>query len=424
MKYLLVTHIPFQRDNEGNVLVDGLWARDLIGLRESIGPIRVVAPELPETSPFDTWGPTATTLERDSGIEFRGFAPLSPRKPWNALRMRAVLREEVRQADVVHSSNLFAPYLGLYYAQELAHRWGKTSVFVVAEDFYDMLAWEWVRPARGLSQVLRQRQLDRLDRLVRRTAARASLTMFHTPAAVARYRLSAGRSAAIRQPGHEMDQVITTTALKERLASLQAGRALELVSACRHASLKGLDLLIRAVALLNDWGTDVRLTLYGKGSETETLKALAAKLGVSSSVAFAGSLPPGEELDRGLRAADVFLMPHRTTDFGRAFFDAMAAALPVVAFRTPASEETVNDNHDGFLVPLDDLQALAEKLAMLSDHRELVAAASHAARLRATRNTRGHWFALRADWIKELVGGEQPGKLASSFALKGAIHGA
>ena len=54
-------------------------------------------------------------------------------------------------------------------------------------------------------------------------------------------------------------------------------------------------------------------------------------------VAMPGSLRAGEELDAALRASDLFVMPHRTTDFGRAFFDAMAAGLPVLAFRTPAS---------------------------------------------------------------------------------------
>jgi len=168
----------------------------------------------------------------------------------------------------------------------------------------------------------------------------------------------------------------------------------------RHASLKGLDFLIRALHLVKRRKISVRLTLLGQGPETDSLRALARRLGLVNDVIFAGALPPGPELEQALRRADLFLMPHRTTDFGRAFFDAMAAGLPVVAFRTPASVDTVVDSSDGFLVPLEDVQALAEKLA--SDVA-LLKKTSRQARMRALNNTRSEWFQMRAQWIREVV---------------------
>ena len=403
MKYLLVTHIPFQRDTRGGAVVDALWARDLIGLRDSVGSIRVVAPQLPAASALQTWGPTSFTMDETSGIVFRGFPSLARSASWKTLKMRSVLRDEVQRADVVHTSNLFPPYLSLYYAHRLAHRFHKKSIFVIAEDFHDMLEWEWVRPATGFKRWLRQQQLARLDRLVRQAASKASLTFMHTPASVDRYRLSAAKSIAIRQPGHEIDQVIESDALEERLASMSTGRPLELITACRHASLKGLDFLIRALHLVKRRKISVRLTLLGQGPETDSLRALARSLGLVNDVIFAGALPPGPELEQALRRADLFLMPHRTTDFGRAFFDAMAAGLPVVAFRTPASVDTVVDSSDGFLVPLDDVQALAEKLFFLASDVALLKKTSRQARIRALNNTRSEWFQMRAHWIREIV---------------------
>jgi glycosyltransferase involved in cell wall biosynthesis len=116
-----------------------------------------------------------------------------------------------------------------------------------------------------------------------------------------------------------------------------------------------------------------------------------------------GSLRAGEELDAALRASDLFVMPHRTTDFGRAFFDAMAAGLPVLAFRTPASATTVYDGQDGFLAPLDDVQGLAERISWLHTERATLAAASRAARRRAIENTRSEWFRIRANWTLSLL---------------------
>lgn len=401
--YLLVTHIPFARNAEGSPVLDGLWARDLIGLTQAVGPVRVVAPEV-SFAELTTWGPHAMALPF-SDLEFRGFAPVSGiRDFWRWPSIRAVLREEVSAAGLVHTSNFFPPYLGLSYAHDLAVRLGKQTLFVIAEDFRDMLAWEWVRGSEGLERWRRERTLDTIEKRVRKSAATASLTFLHTPAAVDRYRLWARRSVAIRQPGHDAAQVIPTETLLNRLRSVETDRPLRLVSACRHASLKGLDLLVQAVGLLKDRGIHVTATLYGKGPQTESLRALAASLGIADRVQFPGALSAGPELNAALQEADLFLMPHRSTDFGRAFFDAMAAGLPVLAFRTPASAETVYEGLDGFLTPLDDVQGLAERLAALNRDRGLLVAAARAARSRALENTRAEWFRMRAQWTMSLLG--------------------
>jgi glycosyltransferase involved in cell wall biosynthesis len=207
----------------------------------------------------------------------------------------------------------------------------------------------------------------------------------------------------IRQPGHEAKQVIGPEVLESRLAGLTPPRPLRLATACRHVDLKGLDLLIRAVALLRQRGVSVEVSLYGGGPRTASLRALAATLGVEDRIEFPGPLAAGEELDLALRKSDLFLMPHRTSDFGRAFFDAMAAGLPVLAFRTPASVDTVYEGLDGFLSPLDDVQGLAERIAFLEKNRSMLAAASRGARQRAMENTRSEWFRLRAQWTLSMM---------------------
>lgn len=406
-RYLLVTHIPFALDDQGSPLVDGLWARDLMGLAKSTGPIHVVAPQLASASELRGWGPNVVNVAPSTGITFRGFPPVNSwRDALQWLEIRRVLREEVENAGIVHTSNLFPPYLGLAYAHDLAVRLGKKTLFVIAEDFHDMLSWEWVRTSRGLERWSRERTLRSLDRRVRQSAASASLTLMHTPASVERYRLSAARSYAIRQPGHELDQVIPQQELEGRLDSLHSGRPLNLVAACRHSRLKGLDLLVHSIALLVRRGVPVRASFYGQGPETGELRQLASTLGVAAHVEFPGALPAGPMLDTALRNADLFLMPHRTNDFGRAFFDAMTAGLPVLAFRTPASADTVYDGVDGFLSPLDDVQALAERIALLDRERTRLAELSRGARQRAHDNTREEWFRLRAEWVRSLFEGD------------------
>lgn len=406
-RYLLVTHIPFVRQDCGTVTVDGLWARDLQGLVNSFGQIRVAAPELLPTDTLTTWGPTADNVRSQDGVTFAGLPSIRSRRDvWRWPALRRMLRQEVAQADLVHTSNFFPPYVGLSCAHDFAVAQGKKTLFVIAEDFQDMLQWEWVRESKnGLERWRRQRDLRRLDRRVAKSARSASLTFLHTPAAVTRYRLETRNGIAIRQPGHETEDVIAASELNNRCAALRSGQPLIVIAACRHKSLKGIDFLISAVALLASQGLYVEARIYGKGESTEAWESLAARLDVADRVHFGGALDPGPAVYHAIRQGHLFAMPHRTTDFGRAFYDAMAAGTPVLAFRNNASIDTVRDGVDGFLAPPDDVEGLADVLRRLHCDRALLIRASQAARDRALFNTRSQWFRLRAGWIQALFDG-------------------
>ncbi len=404
LKYLLVTHIPFARNAAGDVVLDSLWARDLDGIAQSGWAVRVCAPELASEAAIRTWGPSAATLPKDGPIQFSGFPPIARRIDiWKWPKIRSVLAREVEAADLVHSSNVFQPYVGLAYAHDLAVSKGKKTVYVIAEDFNDMLEWEFVRVGNSQSEIARrQRQVDSLEARSKLSASTASLTFLHTPAAVARYRLSTRNGIAIRQPGHETDDVISTTDFAAKCHALESGAPLAIVAACRHKPLKGLDLLIRAIAILERRGVPVQAKFFGSGEQGGDLKALAARLKVDDRVLFPGSLPPGSDVYRAIGEGHIFAMPHRTTDFGRAFFDAMAGGTPVLAFRTPASIETVRDGVDGMFASLDDVESLASAIQRFHTDRQLLIRCSQAARQRALDNTRSDWYRLRAEWTRQL----------------------
>ncbi len=404
IKYLLVTHIPFTTNPAGESVVDQLWAQDLIGLAQSVGDVRVVAPEIPASTKFDTWGPGAIPIPKGCGVTLVGFPEIRTRRDlWKWPIIRSVLRREVKQADLVHSSNPFAPYVGLRYAHDLGVKLGKKTLVVVAEDFVDMLRWEWVRTAKSaLQRKLRDLETNRLEKRVAAMLSTASLAFLHTPATVERFRLAAKNAVAIRQPLHDREDVIHLEALLRRCAQLEAGRPLRIVSACRHAGLKGLDKLIQAVGLLRDRGIHVELELYGRGADTALLQKLIDARQLNDRVRLAGTVGPGRPLYNTLSTFDLFAMTHRTTDFGRAFWDAMACGLPVIALRTPASVDTVRDGQDGFITPLDDPQSLSEKLAYLQENRSQLTDAAVNARRRALDNTRGEWFRMRSQWISDL----------------------
>lgn len=298
LRYLLVSHIPFMRTDEGDISLDHLWARDLEGLSSVIGPVPAVARELPPGTSLASWGPTSTTLSSKGPLSFTGLLTVASRRDgWKWLRIRAILRAEVDQADLVHSSNLFPSYVGLSYAHDHATRLGKKTIFVIAEDFYDMLAWEWVRlGATGFERWQRHRVLVTLNARVRKSAAHASLTFLHTPAAVERYRLSTRCGLAIRQPEHEHEEVISDSALAEKCAASGQGVRLVIITACRHKPLNGLDFLIDAVALLAAQNSRVEVRFYGDGDSTPQLRAQVARRHLTNRVSFPGALAPGPSI--------------------------------------------------------------------------------------------------------------------------------
>jgi glycosyltransferase involved in cell wall biosynthesis len=405
MRYLLVTHIPFRRSGNGLVEVDALWGRDLRATARALGRIRIAAPEIRGSLAGSTWGTGLAEVRPDEGIDFSGLPVLRSRRDFGRqLALRAALRREVNAADIVHTSNYFPPYTGLAYAHRFATRIGRRTVFVIAEDFYDMLEWEWVRTAAGRFQRWRrERMLRSLDRRTRLCASTASITFLHTPAAVDRYRSCTLNGVAIRQPAHEKEDVIGGEAFGRKCRRVTAGGPLVLSAACRHSPLKGIDLLIRAVAILAGREIPVEVRVYGSGAQTESWKQLALSLKVHDRVSFPGALPPGVELQIALQNTDLFMMPHRTTDFGRAFFDAMAAACPVIAFRSAASASTVRDGVDGLLCPMDDFEGLADAITRFDRDRDFLLKAVRSARERGERNTATVWHGIRAAHIRELV---------------------
>lgn len=404
MRYLLVTHIPYANHADGSVYIDRLWAEDLKGLVAGVGPIVVAAPQLASVEVLKGWGPGIASVSAANGLSFSPLPTHRGRLDLTfGLRARRALREAVRSADIVHTSNLFAPYTAFYSGHDLAVSMGKKTLFVVAEDFYDMLNWEWVRTApNGLQRYRRKRTLEGLDRQVRKRVSTASLTFLHTPAAVARYREYAANAVAIRQPVHERDEVITAEMLQSKSDRLRAGSPLRLIAACRMEPLKGVDFILRAIAILKARGIVVTAMLYGGGRDLDRLKLLAKKLDIEGAAQFCGTVSPGPDLRSALENADAFLMPHLTTDFGRAFFDAMAAGTPVIAFRSLASQDTVRHEVDGLIIPNADFEGLADAIARYHGDREKLVTAANAARERALVNTKSDWHKMRAQLILDL----------------------
>lgn len=168
-----------------------------------------------------------------------------------------------------------------------------------------------------------------------------------------------------------------------------ADQPVRCVSVARLVERKGLDDLLRALALLEP--DRYRLEIVGSGPAGPSLRALAAALGVSGRVRFAGALDRDGVADR-LRRADIFTLPSRDESFGNAFAEALASGLPVVGTAVGGIPEFVHHGEHGFLVPPGDPVALAAAIRRLGEDPALRALI--AARNRAYAQARLSWDAV------------------------------
>jgi glycosyltransferase involved in cell wall biosynthesis len=156
--------------------------------------------------------------------------------------------------------------------------------------------------------------------------------------------------------------------------------------AARLTPEKGVDVLLRAAALLHATAPDLRVLVLGgpqAGHEAYwgELLRLAGELGVSRVVEFAGFV---ERPYERWAEARVYVQPSREEGFGLAAAEAMAGGLPVVASDVGGLGDLLDHGDAGILVPPDDPGALADAVRRLLDDEALAARLGEAGRQRVS----------------------------------------
>jgi UDP-glucose:(heptosyl)LPS alpha-1,3-glucosyltransferase len=108
---------------------------------------------------------------------------------------------------------------------------------------------------------------------------------------------------------------------------------------------KGLDLVLRALALPEAGGHSLLVAGRGNASKFEKL---ARRLGVRERVRFAGAVADVRPL---YGAADYLVLPTRYDPFANVCLEAMACGLPVVTTRWNGASEVIEEGASGFILP-------------------------------------------------------------------------
>jgi glycosyltransferase involved in cell wall biosynthesis len=148
----------------------------------------------------------------------------------------------------------------------------------------------------------------------------------------------------------------------------------------RLAEQKGQRTLLEAVPLVLARVPDARFVLAGDGELRDELEHLAEPHG--DHVAILGNRSDVPDL---LASFDVFAYPSRFEGLCVAVIEAQTAGVPVVATPVGGINETVVEGETGWLVPVGDARALAERIIHVLEHSQEAARVAAEARRRAAR---------------------------------------
>jgi glycosyltransferase involved in cell wall biosynthesis len=135
--------------------------------------------------------------------------------------------------------------------------------------------------------------------------------------------------------------------------------------------IKRIDTLMEAFALVGAQYPESRLVIVGdtvsqEGSGTlDRLEAMAFRLGVRERVIFTGLVDdPMPYINR----FTVAVLCSESEGLSNSIIEYMQAGRPIICTNTGGNPELVKDGHNGFLIPVGDVNALADRLErLLSD---------------------------------------------------------
>jgi glycosyltransferase involved in cell wall biosynthesis len=167
----------------------------------------------------------------------------------------------------------------------------------------------------------------------------------------------------------------------------------------RLTHAKGHDLLIRAWVHVADRHPDWTMRVFGSGRKRDKLLASIKEHGLSGKVVLEGA---ATDVGTEMAKASMFVLSSRLEGMPMVLLEAMSKGLPVVSFDCPTGPaELITSGHDGLVVGMGDVEALADAICTVIEDRSL-------------RDTLGaHAVKTAAGYDMEIIGKRWEGLLAS-----------
>lgn len=151
---------------------------------------------------------------------------------------------------------------------------------------------------------------------------------------------------------------------------------------------KGFQRIIRALPRVRALTQEpFEVEVVGSGAARPDLDALAEELHVSDLIHYVGTVPY-DKLEKSYQYADIFVLTSLSEGMPSVILEAMGCGLPIIASDVGGNNEIVREGDNGYLITGDDIELIAQRLAILINDRQL----------RERMGQRSRALALAYDW--------------------------
>jgi glycosyltransferase involved in cell wall biosynthesis len=153
--------------------------------------------------------------------------------------------------------------------------------------------------------------------------------------------------------------------------------------------LYGIDVLLGAFRESHSINPSLRLLLLGNGSGAADVRQFVSDHGLNDVIHLPGQIRQ-QDMAKWFRAADIYVSCTRSDGTSVSLLQAMATGLPVVVSDLPANREWVENEHNGWLAPVNSVDGFATQI--------LRAAALGPLEVKAIAERNQNKIEGRADW--------------------------
>ncbi len=147
--------------------------------------------------------------------------------------------------------------------------------------------------------------------------------------------------------------------------------------------LKRLDILLEAIKIVKLSGhPNIQVQIVGDGAMKSSLASLAEKLGLQQNIVFKAYVKP---ISSVLYESRVFIMTSESEGLPMSMIEAMACGLPVIVPNINDIPDIVENNINGFLVDVLDVNMFALRIKQLLDNHDLASQMGREARKKIER---------------------------------------
>ena len=167
--------------------------------------------------------------------------------------------------------------------------------------------------------------------------------------------------------------------------SCYSERSNRIICVGRLTRQKGFDYLIKAWAMISKKYPTWRIDIFGHGDMETTLNRMIIDYKLSDCTRINEQ---SENIYEEYETSSIFVLSSRYEGFALVLIEAMSCGVPCISFDCPnGPAELITHGEDGLLVPLGDIEKLAESIEWMITHEEERLRISNNARLKAKQYT-------------------------------------